>query len=93
MAPAPDPRRTVIRRRASLSPTATEGPLLPGELRPVADTPAASESGDGPMFTEAQLLRMLIRHYRWIWAGRDQLLRYNPHRRQIRAEVEALADA
>lgn len=67
-----------------------DGPLLPGEFRPLAPVPAASDSGDGPVFTEAQLLSMLIRHYRWVWLGTDKLMRYNPHGRAIRAEVEAL---
>lgn len=69
------------------------GPILPGEFRPLAPVPAASDSGDGPVFTEAQLLAMLVRHYRWTWIGKNRLQRYNPHGRAIRQEVEALGDA
>lgn len=69
-----------------------DGPILPGELRPLAPTPAASDSGDGPVFTEAQLLAMLVKHYRWVWLGENHLRRYNPHGRKIRSEAEALED-
>jgi len=92
MAPAPAPRLTVRRRRASASPAVVGGSILPGELRPLAETPASSDSGDGPTFTEAQLLYMLIRHYRWVWVGKDHLQRYNPHGRKVREEVEALCN-
>lgn len=68
------------------------GPLLPGEFRPLAPVPAASESGDPPMATEAELIRQLVYHYRWGWIGEDMLRKYNPHRREIRSEVEALGD-
>ena len=66
------------------------GPVLPGEFRPLAPTPAASESGGGPIGTEAELIRQLVHYYRWGWIGDDMLRRYNPHHRAVRAEVEAL---
>ena len=69
------------------------GPLLPGEFRPLAPTPASSESGDPPIGTEAELIRQLVHYYRWGWIGDDMLRKYNPHRRAIRSEVEALEDA
>jgi len=68
------------------------GPILPGEYRPLAPVPAASDSGDPPMATEAELIAHLILHYRWGWIGDDMLRKYNPHRRAIRTEVEALGD-
>ena len=66
------------------------GPLLPGEYRPLAPVPAASEPSQRPPLTEAQCLAMLIKHYRWAWLGQGKLRRFNPHGRDIRGEVEAL---
>lgn len=66
--------------------------MLPGEFRPLAPAPAASDSGEPPYLPEAELLRQLIRYYRWAWVGVGELKRYNPHGRAIRAEVEALGD-
>ena len=60
-----------------------QGPILPGEFRPLAPTPAASESGGGPTLTESQCLKELILHYRWVMVGPGQLQRYNPHRREL----------
>lgn len=59
------------------------GPVLPGEFRPLAPTPAASTSGNGPTLPEAELIRQLILHYRWVMIGPGQLQRYNPHRREL----------
>jgi hypothetical protein len=70
----------------------TSGPVLPGEYRPLAPVPAASEPSDPPILTEAECLRLLVKHYRWTWLGKDRLLKWNPHGRAIRAEVEALGD-
>jgi len=61
----------------------TGGPVLPGELRPLAPTPAASESGNGPTMTEQECIRQLILHYRWVMTGQGQMTRYNPHRRGL----------
>jgi hypothetical protein len=69
------------------------GPLLPGEFRPLAPVPAASEPTDPPILPEAELLRQLIKHYRWCWLGEGVIHRWNPHGRAIRSEVEALGDA
>lgn len=44
------------------------------------------------MASEAELIRQLVLHYRWGWIGDDMLRRYNPRRRAIRSEVEALGD-
>lgn len=60
-----------------------QGPVLPGEFRPLAPTPAASESGNGPTLPEKELLRQLILHYRWVPIGPGQLQRYNPHGRAL----------
>jgi len=68
------------------------GPVLPGEFRPLAPTPAASDSGDGPIAPEAVLLAQLVKHYRWVWLGKERLMRWNPHCRAIRAEAEELMD-
>jgi hypothetical protein len=68
------------------------GPVLPGEFRPLAPVPASSESGDPPICTEQQAIRALIVHYRWCWTGVGQLKKYNPHGRNINAEVEALGN-
>lgn len=81
-----------VRRVRANDWSAMGGPLLPGEFRPVAPTPAASESGEPPYLPEAELLRQLVTYYRWTWLGMGQLKRYNPHNRAIRAEVEALGD-
>ena len=68
------------------------GPVLPGEFRPLAPTPASSESGGAPPFTEKQLLRMLVEHYRWGYVAPDLLRRYNPHGRNILQLVEGSDD-
>lgn len=68
------------------------GPILPGEFRPVAPTPASSESGGAPPFTERALLRMLVQHYRWGYVAPDLLRRYNPHGRDVQALVEGPTD-
>lgn len=68
------------------------GPVLPGEFRPLAPVPASSDSGEPPYLPEKELLRQLLTYYRWTWVGADRLQRYNPHGRQIRAEVEAMGD-
>jgi hypothetical protein len=67
---------------ADTAPT-QRGPLLPGEFQPLAPTPAASESGNGPTLPEKELMRQLILHYRWVPTGPGQLQRYNPHGRQL----------
>jgi hypothetical protein len=72
--------------------SAMGGPVLPGEFRPLAPVPASSDSGEPPYLPEQELLRQLIRYYRWAWVGAGELKRYNPHGRAIRAEVEALGD-
>lgn len=59
------------------------GPVLPGEFRPLAPTPAASTSGNGPTLPEKELIRQLVLHYRWVVVGPGQLQRYNPHRREL----------
>lgn len=59
------------------------GPLLPGELRPVAPTPAASDPGDPPIAPEAVLIAQLVKHYRWVHLGAGHLKRYNPHGRNM----------
>jgi hypothetical protein len=59
------------------------GPLLPGELRPLAPTPAASDSGNGPTLPEKELIAQLVRHYRWVHMGAGHLKRYNPHGRDM----------
>lgn len=59
------------------------GPVLPGEFRPLAPIPAASESGGGPTLPEKELIRQLVLHYRWVVMGPGQLQRYNPHRREL----------
>ena len=69
------------------------GPVLPGEFRPLAPVPASSDSGEPPYLPEKELLRQLLTYYRWTWVGADRLQRYNPHRRAIREEVEAMGDA
>jgi hypothetical protein len=56
------------------------GPVLPGELRPLAPVPAASESGEPPYLPEKELLRQLVRYYRWAWIGSDRLQRVRPAR-------------
>jgi hypothetical protein len=63
--------------------SAMGGPVLPGEFRPAAPTPAASDSGNGPSLPEKELLRQLILHYRWVWVGVGQLKRYNPQGRDL----------
>lgn len=59
------------------------GPILPGEFRPLAPTPASSESGGGPTLTEGELIKQLVLHYRWFVMGPGQLQRYNPHGREL----------
>jgi hypothetical protein len=61
----------------------TGGPALPGEFRPLAPTPAASTSGNGPTLPEAELVRQLVLHYRWVVISPGQLQRYNPFRREL----------
>jgi hypothetical protein len=68
------------------------GPILPGEFRPLAPTPASSDSGGAPPFTERELLRMLVQHYRWGYLAPDLLRRYNPHGRDVQALVEGTID-
>ena len=70
-----------------------DGPLLPGEYRPLVPTPASSESGGAPPYTEKQLLRMLVEHYRWGYVAPDLLRRYNPHGRNILELVGGQDDA
>lgn len=72
--PAPAPVRRV--RANDWSPMG--GPVLPGEFRPLAPTPAASESGEPPYLPEKELLRQLVRYYRWARVGPDQLRRTRP---------------
>ena len=79
-----------IRRIPSMRPGFTasaapmqQGPILPGEFRPLAPTPAASESGAGPTLPEAELIRQLVLHYRWCHLCAGYLKRYNPHRREF----------
>lgn len=54
------------------------GPLLPGELQPLAPVPASSESAEPPYLPEKELLRQLVRYYRWAWIGSDRLQRTRP---------------
>lgn len=56
---------------------------MPGEFQPLAPTPAASTSGNGPTLPEKELLRQLVLHYRWFYIGEGKLLRYNPHGRKL----------
>lgn len=78
------------------------GPQLPSEtwalrndsegLTPLAPVPASSEGSDPPPLTEAEAIRLLVKHYRWCHLGDNKLMRWNPHGRAIAAEVEALGD-
>jgi hypothetical protein len=69
------------------------GPVLPGEVRPLAPTPAASDSGEPPYLPEKELLRQLVRYYRWAHVGAGVLKRYNPHGRSLEALIDGGADA
>lgn len=69
------------------------GPVLPGEFRPLAPTPAASERGNGPTLSEGELIKQLVLHYRWVVYGPGHLQRYNPHRRQMMVIEGGKADA
>ena len=84
------PLRQPIRRRQL---EILSGPLLPGEFRPLAPVPAASEPSDPPPLTEAQCIACLVKHYRWAHIGESQLRRYNPHGRRVVSEALALIDA
>jgi hypothetical protein len=64
------------------------GPLLPGEFRPLAPVPAASDAGDPPIAPEAVLIAQLVKHYRWCHLGAGHLKRYNPHGRDMVALCE-----
>lgn len=46
-------------------------PLTPAEMREFLDPPITE-------WTEADLLRELVRRFRWTWVGKDTLQRYNP---------------
>lgn len=59
------------------------GPILPGEVRPLAPVPAASTSGNGPTLPEKELIAQLVKHYRWVHMGAGHLKRYNPHGRDM----------
>ena len=69
------------------------GPILPGEFRPLAPVPAASDSGSGPTMTEGELIKQLVLHYRWVVMGAGHLQRYNPHRRELVVIDGGQADA
>lgn len=69
------------------------GPVLPGEFRPAAPTPAASDPGDPPRLSEGDAIRCLIRYHRWLWTGKDSLRRFNPHGRDVRNELRGQTDA
>lgn len=66
------------------------GPVLPGEFRPLAPTPASSERSNGPTLPEKELLRQLVMHYRWVHLGADRLMRYNPTGRILEMSCEGV---
>lgn len=68
------------------------GPVLPGEFRPLAPVPAASESGEPPYLPEAELLRQLCRYYRWCRVGPHQLQRSRPMPEHLRVITGGRAD-
>lgn len=60
-------------------------PVTPAELRRIMFP-------DLEGMTEQDLLRTLVKKYRWTWVGKETLRRYNPFRVDIREILEG-ADA
>jgi hypothetical protein len=70
--PTNTPQVVRTRQQLGLLP-GTEGPLLPGECRPIAPVPAASGPSDPPPCTEREALRALVKHYGWCWTGQAEI--------------------
>jgi hypothetical protein len=82
-APAP------VRKKMPIVP----GPLLPGEFRPIAPTPAASEPSGLAAYSEGELLKALVTYHQWFRLDPVTIRRYSRHNGAAALAVGAAFDA
>ena len=81
--PRNTPPAPVRRIQRPLAPVDTFGPLLPGEYRPLAPVPAASDPSFWASVTEAELLKALVTYHQWTRLDPNTLRRYRRHGAQL----------